>query len=283
MMNWQDLHHFVVVARLGSFTAAGKELRVDHATVGRRITALETSLGMKLVERLPRSSRLTEDGLALAAIAMPMEAITDAIGRHARGTAPLSGTVRLSALPILASALIAPSLTRLRSHYPALKVILSAASGVASLEKGESDVAIGFVRPETSGRIVRKVGSMKLGLYASPAYALRPSPTWTFIGFEEALHQIPQQRWIQRFADGRPFVLQSSDVATQLAAARAGIGVAILPCFLADRDTALAKIELDDEPTARDIWMSVHADVRRSPAVRVTMDHLIDLLGHELG
>ncbi|EXF92392.1 LysR family transcriptional regulator [Pseudomonas fluorescens HK44] len=131
--------------------------------------------------------------------------------------------------------------------------------------------------------VLARLCQLNDSLYASPAFALRPSPTWTFIGFEEALHQIPQQRWIQRFADGRPFVLQSSDVATQLAAARAGIGVAILPCFLADRDTALARIELDDEPIARDIWMSVHADVRRSPAVRVTMDHLIDLLGHELG
>ncbi len=59
--------------------------------------------------------------------------------------------------------------------------------------------------------------------------------------------------------------------------------MAILPCFLADRDKALARIELDDEPKARDVWMSVHADVRRSPAVRATMDHLINLLGHELG
>ncbi|MCX7078143.1 MAG: LysR family transcriptional regulator [Pseudomonas sp.] len=283
MTDWQDIHHFIVVARLGSLTAAAKALRVDHATVGRRVSSLEASLGLKLLERLPRSSRLTEAGVELAAIAQPMERIVEEVDRYGRGAIGMSGTVSISTLAALASALIVPTLPTLRSEHPDLKIVLNATSSVVSLERGDADIAIGFVRPDEAGRIVRKVGLVHLGFYASPSYVAIASTDWAFIGFEQTLEHIPQHRWLLEFADQRPVVMRSNDVNTQQAAARAGVGVALLPCFVANKDPGLVRVDSLRMPYTRELWLSVHADVRRSAAVRRVMDHLIAVLALQLG
>jgi DNA-binding transcriptional LysR family regulator len=284
MIDWQDLNHLVMLGRLGSLAAAAKALRVDHATVSRRIAGLEKSVGLKLVVRLPKSCRLTEDGDALVAIAAQMEDVADAVGRYVRRKAvPFSGTVTVSALPALASAVIAPSLPRLREQHRGIKVVLSATSTVVSLAKGEADITIGFLRPKTPASIVRRIGILKLGLYGTAAMASRPATEWLFVGFEETLNHIPQQVWLSKFAGDREFVLRSNDVATQQAAAGAGLGLAVLPSLVADQDSRLSKIVVDDGPKPRELWLSVHADLRKSPAVRATMDHLISIFESRAG
>lgn len=276
MIDWQDLNHLVTLGRLGSLAAAAKALHVDHATVSRRITSLEKSVGLKLVIRLPKSCRLTEDGEALVAIASEMGNAADAVGRYVRhASMPLSGTVTISALPALATAVIAPSLPALRERHQGLKVVLSATSAIVSLAKGDADIAIGFVRPETPASIVRRIGTLALGLYGSQAAVSLPTSKWVFVGFEQTLSHIPQQAWLSKFAGAREFVLRSNDVATQQAAARAGLGLAVLPALVADQDSGLFRIDVDDGPQPRELWLSVHSDLRNSSVVRATIDHLI--------
>ncbi len=93
MFDWQDLKHFVALARTGSLSAAARELGCDHATVGRRVAALEQALGLRLIVRLPRSTPLTQDGQAIAGLAAEIEAQSQAIARHARsaGATPQAG------------------------------------------------------------------------------------------------------------------------------------------------------------------------------------------------
>lgn len=277
MFDWQDLRYFLVAARLGSLTAAAKELGVDHATVGRHIARLEASTKLKLIDRLPRSMRLTEKGMALVAASAPVEEKADAVIRHLKGqTGGLSGTVTLSTLPALAAFVIAPHLPRFMERHPLIRIVLSATSDVASLERGEADISLGFVRPDLPGRIVRQVGNVSFALYSSLAISAVPADTWRFIGFEDSLEDIPQQRWLAQFAAGRPFVLRSNDVATQMQAAKAGLGVALLPDFLKVEETGMVRLDGGAQSLKRPLWMSVHADIRRSPAVREVMDYLVD-------
>ena len=109
MFDWQDLKHFVALARTGSLSAAARELGCDHATVGRRVAALEQALGLRLIVRLPRSTPLTQDGQAIAGLAAEIEAQSQAIARHARsaGATPQAG-VRISAPPSIAAHILAP-------------------------------------------------------------------------------------------------------------------------------------------------------------------------------
>ena len=276
MLNWQDLQYFLAVARHGSLSGAANELQVDHTTVSRRVSHLETATGLKLIDRLPRTTRLTEQGRSLADIAASMEGAAQDVQRHVRGqSSGVSGTVVISALPVLTSFVIAPSLASLRSNYPELHVVLSATSAVVSLERGEADISLGFVRPDTQSRIVRKVGMLPLALYAHAATENTLPDTWSFICFETSLDHIPQQRWLQDFAGVRPFVLRTNDVLTQYQATRSGLGLSLLPCLLGDADAELVKVSVDAPPSPRPLWMSVHADIRKSPAVRVVMDHLV--------
>ncbi|MCW0422131.1 LysR family transcriptional regulator [Xanthomonas sacchari] len=281
MFDWQDLHYFLATARLGSFTAAAAELGVDHATVGRRVARLEVAIERKLVVRLPRSTRLTKEGVVLAEVARSMEVKADAVVRHLHGhpgSAPV--TVTVSALPVLAAFLIAPSLPSFSQVHPDIHMVLSATSAVASLERAEADIAIGFVRAKVPGRVVRQAGELALGLYACRDYGdTFPAERWAFIGFESSLDDIPQQRWLHAFADGRPFILRSNDVVTQAQGARAGVGIALLPRLIGDADPGLTRMKAHPETPRRKLWMSVHTDVRRSPAVRAVMTHLMEVCG----
>lgn len=279
MFDWQDLRYFLAAARRGSLTAAAEELGVDHATVGRRVARLEAATGVKLLVRLPRSTRLTEHGAALADAAGVMEEHAQAVLRHLRGQlGALTGTVTVSALPALAAFVIAPSLPALARRHPGIRLALSASPTVVSLERGEADIAVGFVRPDLPGRVARRVGDMPFALYGAPTLASRPSEDWTFIGFEESLGDIPQQKWLNAFADARSFSLRTNDVMTQAQGARAGLGAALLPRFLGDACADLSRLKADPAPTPRPLWMSVHNDVRRSPIVRAVMDHLISAI-----
>lgn len=279
MIDWQDLHHFMVVARTGSLTAAARELSVDHATVGRRIARLEAATGLKLIDRLPRSSRLTLQGAELAGAAVALGDGAEAVLRHLRHAPdPLSGIVTISALPMLAAHVIAPSLAVLRERHPSLTIALTATSSVATLDRGDVDITIGYVRSQVDTRIVRRVGEIRLGLYAGTAYAQRLPADWAFIVFEKALDHIPQQRWLARFSAGRRIALRTSDVTTQIEATRTDVGVALLPSFLAERREDLVRVATESIPPTLAIWMAVHVDMRRSQAVRAVMDHLATVI-----
>ncbi len=280
MFDWQDLRFFLTTARLGSFTAAAAELSVDHATVGRRVARLESAIERKLVVRLPRSTTLTQEGRALADAAQAMETQASVVVRHLHGhpgATAATVTVTVSVLPVLAAFLIAPSLPAFAQAHPHIQLVLSATSAIASLERAEADIAVGFVRPKLPGRIVRQAGALPLALYAATGYAAQPHECWKFIGFEASLGGIAQQQWLENFAAGRPFALRSNDVVTQAQGARAGLGVALLPRLLGDAEPGLAEVQTQPAPPGRKLWMSVHADVRRSPAVRSVMAHVLEI------
>jgi DNA-binding transcriptional LysR family regulator len=123
MFDWQDLKHFVVLARTGSLSAAAREMGCDHATVGRRVAALEKALGLRLILRLPRSTPLTQDGKMIAGLAAEIENQSHAIVRHARSAGETPQTqVRISAPPSIAARVIAPEIAKFLSGFSAYYV-----------------------------------------------------------------------------------------------------------------------------------------------------------------
>jgi DNA-binding transcriptional LysR family regulator len=278
-MDWEDLRYFLVLSRCGSLSAAARELGVDHATVGRRIAALEASLGLRLMDRLPRSRPLTEDGAAIAAVAERMDALAEEALRRSRGAAlTLSGAVRVSLPPVLATLCVAPRIGMLRRVHPRLELVLLATATFAALDRGEADIAIRMSRPEEPDAVARRVGSMRFALYARRDVAERPAEEWEFVGFDESLGHLPQQLWLQKLAGDRGLAFESNDLFSQLAAVRAGAGAAVLPSFMGDDDEALVRLPVEPPPK-RDLWLIAYPDLRRSPAVRAVMDFLADCIG----
>ena len=277
MFDWEDMRHFIALAEAGTLSGAARALGVDHATVGRRVGSLEMALGGALIERLPKRWVLTETGRQIAALAQGMETQAYALERAARAQhAPLSGTVTVSSPPAFASHFLAPRLAALRSLHPDIHLSLTGAQGVASLNRQEADIAIRINRPSEAGNIVRRIGRMDFWLYAAPGYVERPQVEWQFIAYNASLDHVPEQQWLLAFAGERPLVFRTNDLASQVAAARAGVGIAVLPCFLAGQDRQLAALPVALKRVVRDIYLLVHADLRRMPAVRAVLDFIAE-------
>ncbi len=244
MADWEDIRHFLAVAQSGTLSGAARNLKVDHATVSRRLAALEAALDVRLVDRLPRSCRLTT------------------IGRQV-----------FDAPPVLVAHLLVEHLARFRAEYPDIRLSLSAQGQQISLSRREADVAVRLVRPDEAGSVTRKVGAMAFGLYAHRSYAHLAAPERRqFIAFDQNFADMPQQRWLLGIAGDRPVACELNHISEHLIAVRAGVGVAGLPCFIGDADHDLVRIGEDVPPFARDIWLVVHRDLRKTPAVRAVMD-----------
>jgi DNA-binding transcriptional LysR family regulator len=232
---------------------------------------------------LPKGWSLTPEGEALAKQAKRLDDEAQAFSRAAVGVSSLKGTVRISAPPVLASHLLVPRLAAIRSQWMNIDLEIIGESRDANLARGEADLAIRMSRPTAPGLVARCIGEMGYGLYAANGYADRPQPEWEFLGYDENLSQVPQQRWLDQIAGDRRFAFRSNDLAALLNAARAGLGIAALPHFLAANDPALCLIADHSCSSVRQLWLVMHPDVKRSPRVRLMADLVVGVIGGTLG
>ncbi|MBA8821792.1 LysR family transcriptional regulator [Ochrobactrum sp. P6BS-III] len=274
MIDWEDIRYFIAVAQNGTLSGAARSLKVDHATVSRRLAALETALELRLVDRLPRSCRLTEAGKLVLERSVEMEAGALAIARLATAArVPLSGRVTLSAPPALVTHLLANHLDSFRKQYPHIRLSLSAEGRVVSLSRREADVALRFVQPKETNSVARKIGKMAFSLYAQRSYEHLSVPErWEFIAWDQTYPDMPAQGWLLDIIGDRQVACELTHSSEHLIAARAGVGVAALPDFIGERDRDLVRIGNNVPFFARDIWLTVHNDLRKVPAIRAVMD-----------
>ncbi|MEO9786112.1 MAG: LysR family transcriptional regulator, partial [Aurantimonas coralicida] len=170
-MNWDDVRLFLAVARAGQILAAARRLELNHATVGRRLTALETALGARLLDRRPNGCELTPTGRDFLEQAERMEAAMLAARADIGATElALSGTVRVGTPDGFGTAFLAPRLWRLTERHPDLTVQLVPVPRAFSISRREADIAITVARPEAGRLVAGKLTDYALGLYASRGY-----------------------------------------------------------------------------------------------------------------
>jgi DNA-binding transcriptional LysR family regulator len=171
-------------------------LKVDHATVSRRLSAFEASLGVSLVERLPRACRLTPIGFQVYEQVIVMESAAFAVELVAFAEQGVfTGNITLGTPPVLAAHLLAPRLAEFRQQFPHLQLSISAQAQRVSISRREADVVLRLVRPEEPSSVIRKVGQMQFGLYASAAYlAQHEARDWSFIAYNAQFADMPQQK-----------------------------------------------------------------------------------------
>jgi DNA-binding transcriptional LysR family regulator len=278
MFDWEDLRHFTVFAREKSLSAAARRLKVDHVTVARRIAALEGALRLKLVERRPRAYFLTPDGERIAELGERMELESFAVQRTAAaGQSGISGEVAVSAPPNMAASLIAPRLGALRERHPDLHIRLDGQTRNVSLVRREADIAIRLSRPVDEELVVRKLAKVVFSLYASHDYiAAHGEGARSYIAYDTSMDATPQQTWLQGQAGTDLIVLRSNDLAVQMAAAVAGVGIAVLPDFMGARDARLARLPHAGATLEREVWVAVHNDLRHAPRIQAVMAFLAE-------
>ncbi|BBK39082.1 transcriptional regulator [Allostella sp. ATCC 35155] len=284
--DWSDLRIFLTLAREGSLTAAARRLDVSHPTVARRIKALEESIGARLFDRLPDRFVLTSAGEELLTDVQAMDRAAESIHRRAAGlTDTVHGTVRISAGEAMAD-FIARHLPRIRHGRKCVEIELVASHQLANLSRREADLLIREDVPELAGIVTRKLGRTAHAVYAAPgllpadgsAEALRAMP---WVGFDEAHIYMAGQRWMLNLLDGiRPAVRVNNWLLLR-EAARAGTGLAVLPCHMGDADPGLRRLGPPIEEASTEQWLLVHRDLRVLPRIRGVMEALVALFQSE--
>jgi len=277
MFDWENLRHYVTFARTQSLSSAARELGVEHATVARRIAALESALNLKLVDRRKRNYEMTPFGHRIAEIARRMQKDAKAISKIALSVqTEMVADLAVSAPPLLTSEFIAPHLGRLRREHPSINVSLLMQDDVGTLCNPEPDLMIRLCRPTQMDLVARKIGTVSFGLYGSPEYlATHTCEQFEYILYDDSMEHSRQQVWLREIAAERPVVLRARSLEVQASAARAGIGMALLPNFYGQKDPHLEKAQLECSDLLIDIWLVVHEDLRKEAPIRSLMDFLV--------
>ncbi len=282
-VHWDDTRIFLAVARCGTLSRAADELRMGIATLSRRLDRLETALGVPLFSRHQTGYRLTDDGEALLERAEALEHAALAFGEAAQMQGRVAGLVRLATAENLANPLIVPSLGSLFLQHPELRVEVISGLQTLNLHRRDADLAVRMVRPEAGNLTIKRLGTLGFGLYGSAEYLASRRPDEengafeqdAFIGWAETHHHLPAAKWVLRTLRGRPSRLETNTLSAQLSAAVAGMGLAVLPHFLAQQaglHCLLAELGVEQP-----VWLVMHADLAHSRRVRVVADHLIQL------
>lgn len=273
-LDWGHLRFFLELVRTGSHARAAKRMGVDRNTVARRVAALEAELGLPLFERGPQGWSQTMAGQELAELAGRVEENVLALTRHVDARDPaLRGTVRLTTVPNMATHLLPPALPALRRRHPELVLEVVADARAFDLSRREADLALRLGRPRDSGLVARRLSQLAFAFYAAAdteagrrgAVDFRVDP---FLCDED---EVLQERWLDDVAPGHRVVHRSNSTTALLAAARHGLGVVMLPCYLGDADPALRRLD-GPEPVPHEIWLLVHGDLRRAPRVRAVIE-----------
>ncbi|SAL55482.1 LysR family transcriptional regulator [Caballeronia humi] len=283
MDDWNELRLVLAVQRGGGLTAASEAMGIDHSTAFRRLKALEARLGVRLFERLPNGVyQATEAGARIAAGAERMEDEFLALNRDvAGGDHRLSGRLRVTSSETLAYSLLTAHLAALRQAHPGIVVELSIDNRVLSLSRREADIALRPVRPKEGELWGRKLAGVAWALYAAPAYLAENSGLsrsgeldgHALIGWDEAAPAIAAAEWLARSATSASVVYRTNSLVNQLIAARTGIGLALLPCYLGDSDGGVVRVS--GEPVAAlqgELWIVTHGDLKKTARVRAFFD-----------
>jgi DNA-binding transcriptional LysR family regulator len=273
MMNWEDLRYFHAVATAGTLAGAARVLKVDNATVGRRLAALEEALQVRLVERLPRAARLTAAGKQVLEQADAMEAGALAIERIVvAARSDEHGKVTITAPPVLARHFLAPNLRNLAAHHPQVQLSILSEAQVVSLARLDADLALRLTAPVDDTDIAHKIGRMPFGLYAALDYPHAGAPDkWEFIAYTARQAGFAHLRWLYEVIGGRRVACEVTDLGNQYEAACSGIGVAGLPCFIGDADARLQRLPDGHPGLVLDVWIALHPDRRNDKLVRNAM------------
>lgn len=278
-MEWSDLRVFLAIAREGTLGGAARRLGQTQPTMGRRLRALETALGQTLFQRTREGFVLTDEGAAVLSHAERIEEEALALQRQLAGQqAQLDGTLRITASDWFGTTMLAPVLADFAKAHPGVTVELLTDARFFDLSRREADLAF-RIRPFEGPDVVsRKLLRMPYGLYKAIG---ADSPVagdgigTALITMDTAFGDMPDVAWLQRLLPNARVVFRSNARAVQAQLCARGVGLAVLPRPLGDGVEGLQRIELDEEPPARDTWVGYHRDMRRLARLRALLDLVV--------
>ncbi len=281
--NWDDFRIFLGVARTESALEAAHSLGMDQSTISRRLHRLEKDMGAKLFDRSPQGHKLTTAGHRLLDLVERMESTFSEVESDVLGdSVELTGEIRLGATEAFGSYFLAPHLAHFCTLHPAITVDLLPMPRNINLSKREADASVSIERPKADSFVTSRLTDYRLLPYATHDYLRRHAPI-------KEVGALPEHRWIdyvddliftdqqfslQKWLPGAKPFLRSTSVIAQFRAVLAGLGIAVLPCFLGSLEPNLVAILPDRIDITRTFWMVAPRERRELARVRALWEYL---------
>ncbi|QXL85820.1 LysR family transcriptional regulator [Comamonas sp. NLF-1-9] len=284
-MDWDNLRYFLELARTGTLAAAARRTGVEHTTVARRIQQLEARMGAPLFVREAAGHRLTEAGRQLLPSVEAMETAALGVERVAAPGASSSGPaglVRVGATEGFGTLILAPQLAQLTRQHPHLSIDLLAVPRMLHLSRREADIVISLERPKQGSVIVTRLADYTLMVYGQREYLARRAlitrlqdlRQHEFVNYVDDLLFSKELQFLEEVFPPERFTLRSTSIMAQYQAVRAGAGLAVLPAFLADRDTSLTRVLPREARFTRTFWMSMPAEGKHQARIQAVWEFL---------
>ncbi|WP_159818425.1 LysR family transcriptional regulator [Colwellia sp. 20A7] len=282
-MNWDDIKLFLEVARSERLSIAAKRLMIDASTLSRRVHKLEENLATKLFERTVDGHVLTHDGKKLLQFARRMELDAVQAFDEIKEQKDLnSGRVRIGVTEAFGNCFIAPNLTKLKHEFPNIQIELVHFARYVKISRNEADIAIAVEKPKSTSTIITKLCDYQLQLYGHASYLKEMEGNVEFsqlskyqwVSYVDNLLFTEQLSYLKELnADIKPS-FQSTSITSQYSAIKSGLGIGILPCFLAEQDASLVKLCSDEIKLVRSFYLVTHPESKRLSQVETVWKYL---------
>jgi DNA-binding transcriptional LysR family regulator len=284
-----DLLVLLAVARSGRYTSAGQQLGLNHTTIARRIAALETQLGGRVLTRVEGGWELTPLGSRALASAEQVERALGDLGAHSG--ARLEGLIRLSATDGFSGFIAAPAMAALQRRHPDVALEIVTATRQASQQRAGADLEVVVGRPQVRRARAIHLADYALGLYASRDFlAQHPTPRSPadlvgrpLVYFIESMLHVDSLDDARRVVPGMTDAVASTNVYVHVDATRGGAGFGLLPAFLADQHDDLVRVLPDEIEQRLPYWLVARPDALGQPAVAAFLEALQQRLAEVRG
>lgn len=280
VLDRNDLRFVQAIARTESLAEAARQLSVHQSTVFRRLNALEQELGVRLFERFPTGYVTTAAGGEFCKAAEQIETDIAALERQINGQDRRpTGTLRVTTTDSLLFNLLTPCFVAFRAAHPEIELEVIVSSQTFNLTKRDADVAIRTTKHPLETLVGRRVAKVATAIYGSKVYLdahphLNNLSAHHWVGMDESMGEVVSVRWLKRSYPGISFPYRVNTCVGALAAVKKGLGLALLPCFIADIEPDLCRVHLPIPELERDLWVLTHDDLRRVERVRTFIDFI---------
>jgi DNA-binding transcriptional LysR family regulator len=284
-MWWDDLETLSALARRGTMGGAAQELAVDKATVSRRVASLERAAPRALFERRLGRIEITPYGhRALEAYAEYARARLRLAGELERDEGEPRGLVRVTVPSFFACEVLVPALGAFRASQKEVDLFVYGSNRVLDLTRAEADVALRNVRPRAPGLTARKVGRLRLSTFASRDYLKRRGAPHAqsleghdLLVYDSGPYAGPGFEWWPDAARRARVVFSANDSLPLREAARAGLGLAVIPTFLGEEAPELVRVPAVGDGTS-ELWLVTREELRQVPRVRAVLGFMAEVI-----
>lgn len=285
-LNVADLPLILALSRERTLAGAAERLDVDLSTVFRRLNTLEKRLRVRLFDRSARGYQLTAAGERAASAAERVETELLALDRDISGRdQQLSGRLRITASETLSHAVLPRLLANFHAEHPRIELILTIDNRIMDLSRREADVALRVRRPTDPTLFGRRLTNLAWAFYApadTTGSLRREGRSYNFarhtvIGWDEPA-RIVASDWLATHVPPERIGFRCNSLVNQLVAARVGLGIALLPCYLADRDAGVRRFSGVLTDLTSELWIVTHQDLKNTARIRAFLASIGDAI-----